>query len=63
MTNSELAQMVTDIHRTLELVAFLLGVLVAQNGGSLGVIVGGGAALLLAWNAFWRWTGADKNQD
>ena len=39
------------LHRTLEFVAFLLAVLVLQNGGTLGIVVGGGAALLLAYDA------------
>ncbi len=40
----------------LEVVAFLLAVLILQNGGTLGVVVGGGAAFLLAFNALWRVT-------
>ncbi|WP_137287456.1 hypothetical protein [Halorussus salinisoli] len=62
MADPEIAQTLTHIHRTLELVAFLLGVLVAQNGGSLGIVIGGGAALLLTLNAFRRGTVANRNR-
>ncbi|WP_135854479.1 hypothetical protein [Halorussus salinus] len=48
--------MLTDVHRMLEVVAFLLAVLILQNGGTLGVVVGGGAAFLLGFNALWRAT-------
>ena len=41
-----------NLHRTLKLAAFLLAVLVLQNGGTLGILVGGGATLLLAYDAF-----------
>ncbi|NHN59058.1 MULTISPECIES: hypothetical protein [Halorussus] len=48
---SDIDRTLERIHRTLEFVAFLLAVLVLQNGGTLGIVVGGGAALLLAYDA------------
>ncbi|MFC4450239.1 hypothetical protein [Halorussus aquaticus] len=54
MADSDLT--LTDVPRLLELVAFLLAVLVFQNGGTVGVFVGGGAALLLAFDALLRFT-------
>lgn len=58
MTDAELERTLANIHRTLELVAFLLAVLVVQNGGSLGV-VGGAAAVLLSANALRNLVGND----
>ncbi|UPV74237.1 hypothetical protein M0R89_17075 [Halorussus limi] len=52
MTDPDLT--LADVYRMLELVAFLLAVLVFQNGGTVGTVVGGGAAFLLAFDALLR---------
>lgn len=54
MADPEIARLLSAIHRTLELIAFLLAVLLVSAVG-IGVVVGGGAALLLALNAFVRY--------
>jgi len=45
-----------DVHRMLELVAFLLAVLLVQNGGYLGVVFGGGVGLFFLLDRLWRFT-------
>ena len=46
----EIAETLAYVRRTLEVIAFLLAVLVAQNGG-IGVLVGIAAIFVLLWNA------------
>jgi hypothetical protein len=45
-----------DVHRMLELVAFLLAVLLVQSGGYLGVVFGGGVVLFFVFDNLWRFT-------
>lgn len=58
MTEPEIERRLADVHetierlhRTLKFASFLLAVLVLQDGGSLGAVVGGSAALLLVFDA------------
>lgn len=53
MTDQEIARKLTHIHLTLELIAFLLAVLVASQGG-IALIVGGSAIVLLVVNVLAR---------
>ena len=46
MAEPETARLLADIHRTLELIALLLAVLVATAGG-VATFIGGSAAVLL----------------
>ena len=60
MANQEIARRLAYVHQTLELIAFLLAVLVAGQGG-VGLIVGGSAVVLLVLNALTRSLGtADR---
>ena len=61
MTDSEIAQRLTYVHQTLELIALLLAVLLVQQGG-FGTVVGGGAILLLLWNVLSRF-GENSDKD
>ncbi|UPV74236.1 hypothetical protein M0R89_17070 [Halorussus limi] len=53
MTDAEIAQRLTDIHQTLELIALLLAV-VAISQGFVGLVAGGVAILLLVGNSVSR---------
>ena len=53
MTDAEIARRLTYIHQTLELIALLLAV-VALGQGTVGVVAGGSAILLLVGNAVSR---------
>ncbi|WP_166035390.1 hypothetical protein [Halorussus pelagicus] len=53
MTDAEIAHRLTDIHQTLELIAFLLAV-IALGQGTVGFVVGGTAILLLVGNTVSR---------
>lgn len=46
----EIAETLAYVRRTLEVIAFLLAVLVAQSGG-IGLLVGVAAIFVLLWNA------------
>lgn len=59
MTDPALVGQLARIHRTLELVAFLLAVLVAQ-ASTVGFVVGTAAAVLLAVNALSRFPSTDS---
>jgi len=52
-SDPEVARQLSNIHRTLELIALLLAVLLAGSGG-IGTIAGGCAVVLLVGNAITR---------
>lgn len=61
MTDREIARRLAHIHRTLELIAFLLAVLLAVQGG-VGLLAGGVAAVLLVANALARSLGTEGRE-
>lgn len=56
MTDPELRARLTYVHQTLELIALLLAVAVAQTG-TIGLVVGVGAVVVLAVNVAARYLG------
>ena len=61
MTEQEIARRLAYIHHTLELIALLIAVLVASQGG-VSLVVGAGMIVLLIMNVLARWL-AGMNQE